>query len=190
MYAIFGLGNPGKKYENTRHNIGFNVIDELAKRSGVELNKIKFKSVYQEVFIGGEKVLLVKPQTFMNNSGQAVRELVDFYKLDSDEIVVIYDDIDIDFSALRIKAKGSAGTHNGMKSIINHLQSDAFTRLKIGVGKKDARMDLADFVLSRFSKDEQDDIDIAIKYAADAVEDIVVNGVEHSMNNYNGKKTQ
>lgn len=187
MYAVIGLGNPGRKYDDTRHNIGFAVIDELCARHSVKLNKIKFKSVYDEVFLDREKILLVKPQTYMNNSGQTVRELKDFYKLDSENIIVIYDDIDIEFADIRLKAKGSAGTHNGMKSIIQHIQSDAFPRVKIGIGKKSAEMDLADFVLSRFSKSESIDIEIAVKYAADAVEDIIANGIEHAMNEYNGK---
>lgn len=187
MYIVIGLGNPGKDYTNTRHNIGFKVIDELAKENQVKLNKIKFKSVFGEGRIGNEKVLLCKPQTYMNNSGIAVREIVDFYKLDVYNLIVIVDDIDIDFSCIRIKQKGSAGSHNGLKSIIYHLQRDDIPRVRIGIGKKHPNQDLADFVLSRFSKDEVEDIEIAVKNAANAVKTIISQDIMEAMNIYNTK---
>ena len=159
MYVVIGLGNPGKDYTNTRHNVGFDTIDILAKRNKIEMNKIKFKAVYGEGRIGNEKTLLVKPQTYMNNSGVSLREIIQFYKVPLENIIVIVDDIDIDFATVRVKQKGSAGSHNGLKSIIYHIQDDNFPRIKIGIGKKHPNQDLADFVLSRFSKEDRQDIE-------------------------------
>ena len=187
MYVVVGLGNPGKDYTNTRHNIGFNTVDLISKRNNINLNKIKFNSVYGEGNIGGEKILLVKPQTYMNNSGTSVRDISQYYKIPIENIIVIVDDIDIDFSSVKVRAKGSAGSHNGLKSIINHVQKDDFPRVKVGIGKKYPNQDLADFVLSRFSKDEQADIDISIVTAAEAVESIIKDGIDCAMNKYNIK---
>lgn len=185
LYVVVGLGNPGKDYTNTRHNVGFNTLDLLAKRNNINLNKIKFKSVYGEGFIDGQKVMLVKPQTYMNNSGITVRELTQFYKMEVENIIVIVDDIDIEFAEIRIKAKGSAGSHNGLKSIIYHLQEENFPRVKIGIGKKHPEQDLADFVLGRFSKEETIDIDNTILNASEAVESIIKDGLEAAMNKFN-----
>lgn len=185
MYIVIGLGNPGKDYTNTRHNIGFNVIDYLAEKNNIKLNKIKFKSVFGEGFIGREKVLLCKPQTYMNNSGIAVREIVDFYKVDLENLIVVVDDIDIDFASIRVKQRGSAGSHNGLKSIIYHMLRDDIPRVKIGIGKKHPNQDLADFVLSRFSKEELKDMDIAARNAADAIETIINKDIMEAMNIYN-----
>ena len=187
MKLIVGLGNPGRDYQDTRHNIGFMVIDELFERYKVSNFKTKFHSVYSEVMINSEKVLLVKPTTFMNNSGIAIREIMDFYKIDPEDLMVIYDDIDIGFSDVRIRKKGSSGSHNGMKSIIYQIQSEEFPRIRIGVGKKHENQDLANFVLSRFSKEELEDIEIAIKFAADGVESFINKGIDFAMNNYNRK---
>ncbi len=190
MYLVVGLGNPGKDYTNTRHNVGFNAVDQLAERNGIKINKIKFKSLYGEGFIGREKVILVKPQTYMNNSGQALAELVQFYKIPVENIIVIVDDIDIDFASIRIRLKGSAGSHNGLKSIIRHLNQDSFPRVRLGIGKKHPQQDLADFVLSRFSKEENPYIEEAIVAAAQAVETIVEDGINNAMNKYNVKKNK
>lgn len=187
MFVVIGLGNPGKDYTKTRHNVGFDTIDNLAKRNNIVLNKIKFKAVYGEGKIGNEKVLLVKPQTFMNNSGLSVMELMQFYKIPTQNIIVIVDDIDIDFAAIKIKIKGSAGSHNGLKSIIAHIQNDDFPRVKIGIGKKHGNQDLADFVLSRFSKDERMDIESSILTAAEAVETIICEDINKAMNKFNIK---
>jgi PTH1 family peptidyl-tRNA hydrolase len=187
MFVVIGLGNPGKDYTNTRHNAGFDAIDVLAERNNIALNKIKFKAVYGEGKIGNEKVILVKPQTYMNNSGICVREIIQFYKLPVENIIVIVDDIDIEFATIRIRAKGSAGSHNGLKSIIYHIQSDQFPRVKIGVGKKHENQDLADFVLSRYSKEEQPHIQAAILTAAEAVETIINEDINKAMNKYNVK---
>lgn len=185
---VVGLGNPGKDYANTRHNIGFNTIDILGDRNNININKIKFKSVYGEGFIGREKVILMKPQTYMNNSGVAIKEAANFYKIPVENIIVIVDDIDIDFASIRIRSKGSAGSHNGLKSIINHLSDNNFPRIKIGVGKKQhPSQDLADFVLSKFSKDEILDINDSIETAAEAVESITKHGINTAMNQFNNK---
>lgn len=190
MYVVVGLGNPGKDYTNTRHNVGFDTLDLLAKRNNININKIKFKSVYGEGNIGNEKVLLVKPQTFMNNSGIAVSDIFKFYKVPIGNIIVIVDDIDIEFASIRIRGKGSAGSHNGLKSIIYHLQDDGFPRIKIGIGKKYESQDLADFVLSRFGKSEKDDIQISFVKAAEAVETIIKEGIDPAMNKYNIKSNK
>ena len=151
MYIIAGLGNPGKRYENTRHNIGFIALDLLAERNDIKINKIKHKALVGEGRISGQKFLLVKPQTYMNLSGQSVREVMEYYKEEIDRLVVIYDDIDIPSGTVRIRKKGSAGTHNGMRSIIYDLKSDQFPRIRIGIGNN-RKGDLRDFVIGGFSK--------------------------------------
>lgn len=188
MYCIVGLGNPGLKYENTRHNVGFLTIDYLAKKFGIDVRKSKFKSLYGQGVISGQKVMLVKPQTYMNNSGEAVREIKNFYKFDMDKLIVIYDDIDIEFGTIRIRKKGSAGTHNGMKSIIYQIQDDKFPRIKIAVGKKPEYMDLANFVLSGFTEKEAEVIREEIKLAADSIETMIESSIDMSMNKFNSVK--
>lgn len=187
MFVVVGLGNPGKEYAGTRHNVGFDAIDLLAERNNIKINKIKFKSVYGEGTIGNEKVLLVKPQTYMNNSGITVRDIYNFYKVPPENIIVIVDDIDIPFASVRIKRKGSAGSHNGLKSIIYLLQRDDFPRVKIGIGKKHENQDLANFVLSRFSKEERTAIEESILTGAESVEAIIKYGIEEAMNEFNTK---
>lgn len=188
MYCIVGLGNPGLKYENTRHNAGFLTIDYLANKFGIDVRKSKFKSLYGQGVISGQKVMLVKPQTYMNNSGEAVREIKNFYKFDMDKLIVIYDDIDIEFGTIRIRKKGSAGTHNGMKSIIYQIQDDKFPRIKIAVGKKPEYMDLANFVLSGFTEKEAEVIREEIKLAADSIETMIESSIDMSMNKFNSVK--
>lgn len=186
MFVVVGLGNPGSKYSETRHNVGFSVIDILSNRYNTKLNKIKFKSVYGEVKMDGKKVLLVKPQTYMNNSGETVLEISKFFKVPVENIIVVLDDIDIDFASLRVRQKGSAGSHNGMKSIIHLLKDEKIPRVKIGIGRPEAGRDLADFVLGRFSKEEEMDIKEVVEKAADTVECLVKEGISSSMNKYNG----
>lgn len=188
MYFIVGLGNPGLQYENTRHNAGFLTIDYIASKHNIDVRKSKFKSLYGQGEISGQKVMLIKPQTFMNNSGEAVREIKNFYKFDSDKLIVIYDDIDIDFGTIRIRKKGSAGTHNGMKSIIYQIQDDNFPRIKIAVGKKPDYMNLANFVLSGFSQKEVSIIENEIRLASDAIETILAENIDKSMNKFNSIK--
>ena len=188
MYFIVGLGNPGLQYENTRHNAGFMTIDYLANKYDIDVRKSKHKSLYGQGIISGQKVVLIKPQTYMNNSGEAIREFKNFYKFDIDKLIVIYDDIDIDFGTIRIRKKGSAGSHNGMKSIIYQIQDDKFPRIKIAVGKKPEYMDLANFVLSGFSKNEVNIIEDEIRLAAEAVEIMLDSDIEKAMNKCNSIK--
>lgn len=188
MYVVVGLGNPGKDYRDTRHNIGFKVIEEIADRNNIDLNRLKFKSVYGEGNIGGKKVLLVKPQTYMNNSGIAIAEIMRFYKVPIENLIVIVDDIDIEFSSIRIREKGSGGSHNGLKSTIQHLKDNNFPRVKIGIGKKHPNEDLAKFVLSRFSKEEMIDMEDSVVDASKAVETAITNDINKAMNEYNKSK--
>ncbi len=188
MYLIVGLGNPGKQYEMTRHNIGFHTIDYIANNKNVKVNKLKFKALYGETNIGGEKVYLVKPQTFMNLSGDSVVEFSRFYKIPPENIIVINDDISLDTGRIRVRAKGSAGGHNGLKSIIYQLQSDNFPRVKMGVGAPTHEdYDLADFVLGRFTKDEIPVMEDAIVKASKAAEEIITHNVQSAMNKYNSR---
>jgi PTH1 family peptidyl-tRNA hydrolase len=185
MKLIVGLGNPGKKYELTRHNVGFIVLDYLAKRMNTPISKIKFKSYYCEIKIGGEKVILLKPQTYMNLSGEAVASAVNYYGIDPSDVMVIYDDIDIDFGKIRIRKQGSGGTHNGMKNIIYHLKWDEFPRLRVGIGRSNV-ITLHDYVLQRFPKGEWDELREVVIRASEAIELFVSEGVDASMNRYNG----
>jgi PTH1 family peptidyl-tRNA hydrolase len=173
---------------NTRHNIGFDTVELISSKYNIKLNKGKFKSIYGEGNIDDKKILLVKPQTYMNNSGMAVLDLYNFYKMPIENIIVIVDDVDIDFGAVRVRAKGSGGTHNGLKSIVYQLQRDDFPRIKVGIGKAKEDMDLADFVLSRFSQEDRTIIEEAIKKAARAAELIVKYDVNKAMNEINMKK--
>ena len=185
MYIIAGLGNPGKEYDMTRHNIGFEVIDYLARQYNIKVNKLKFKSLYAEVKIGGEKVYFVKPQTYMNLSGEAIREFSAFYKIPANNIIVINDDISLEAGKIRIRRKGSAGGHNGLKSIIYQLNSDEFPRIKMGVGApKNSDYDLADYVLGRFTKEEIPVLEDAIIRASKAAEEIILKGIDSAMNKY------
>lgn len=188
MYIIVGLGNPGKQYEHTRHNVGFDTIDVLAERYRISVDAKKHKAVYGKGMIDGNKVILAKPQTFMNLSGESVRALIDFYKVDeTEELIVIYDDISLEPGQLRLRAKGSAGGHNGIKSIIAHLGGQEFKRVKVGVGEKPKGYDLADYVLSRFSKEEREKVDASLERAADAVVKILTDDMASAMNEYNRK---
>lgn len=190
MYVIVGLGNPTYQYAKTRHNIGFEVIDELAERNKISMDINKHKAVCGKGIIAGQKVVLVQPQTFMNLSGESVRSVVDFYKIDpKDELIVIFDDISLDIGQIRLRAKGSPGGHNGIKSIALHLGNLEFPRIKVGVGDKPRGWDLADYVLSRFSDEERIKADEGIIEAAMAAELFVREGVESAMNRFNGKKS-
>lgn len=186
-FIIAGLGNPGTQYEDTRHNCGFMAVEVLAEQHGTELKRLKFKSLTAEAEINGRRCLLMKPTTFMNNSGVAVSEAADFYKLPPENVLIIYDDITLDVGRLRIRAKGSDGGHNGMKSIILRLDSDNFPRIRIGVGKKPhPDYDLADWVLSRFTKEEGKKLEPALNNAAKAAELIAAEKITEAMNLYNG----
>ena len=184
MFLIIGLGNIGEKYDNTRHNIGFDAIDKIAEVYNISINRKKFKGEYGEGFIGGEKTLIIKPTTFMNLSGECVREVIDFYKLTNEDILVIYDDISLDVGKLRIREKGSAGGHNGIKSIISHLGTDQFSRIKIGVGQP--KGDLVKHVLGKFPKEEREVLDKVFDIAVEATETIIKDNTKEAMNKYNG----
>lgn len=188
MYLIVGLGNPGKKYERTRHNAGFDAIEILANRLSIKVSKLRCKALTGEGFVGGEKLVLAMPQTYMNLSGEAVSALMHYFDVPPERLIVIYDDIDLDVGRLRVRGKGSAGTHNGMKSIIYHLETDEFPRVRVGVGKpQNERMDLADFVLSNYAKDEREAMFGALERAGDAALCIIQNGVDEAMARNNGK---
>ena len=188
MYIIAGLGNPSKEYEKTRLNAGFDTIDLLAEKLGIDLTEKKHRAYCGKGMIGTEKVLLLKPQTFMNNSGESLRDAADFYKVEPEQILVIYDDISLEPGQLRIRMKGSAGGHNGIKSIIAHLKTQDFPRIKIGVGAKPERMDLADYVLSRFSPAEREKMEESFREGAEAVITFLKDGKDAAMNQYNRKK--
>lgn len=189
MYLIVGLGNPGRQYEATRHNMGFDTVDCLIEKHNVPQGGVKFNAMYGKGIIGGDKAILMKPLSFMNLSGGPVRDMVNFFKIDPEkELIVISDDIDLESGQLRIRKQGSAGGHNGLKDIIQKLGTQNFVRIKIGVGAKPQGWDLADHVLSRFPDSERKLVDEAIREAADAVEKIIAQGPDAAMNEYNRKK--
>ena len=190
MYLIAGLGNPTREYEKTRHNVGFDTIDVLADRINTDVAERKFKGLYGKGMLGGEKVILLKPQTYMNSSGESIRAAADYYKVPPEDILVVYDDISLAPGQLRIRAKGSAGGHNGIKSIIAHLGTQEFPRVKVGIGEKPPRMDLADYVLGHFSSGEKKIMEEAAKEAADAICEIVNVGIEQAMNDHNRRKEE
>lgn len=186
-WLLVCLGNPGDKYENTRHNVGFMVADEVAERQNKPIQRLKFKALTNIFTISGEKVLVMKPITYMNLSGEAVRLAADFYKVPPERILVVSDDTALPVGRLRIRLKGSAGGHNGLKSIIQHLGTDQFPRLRVGVGEKPhSDYDLADWVLGKFQGEDKKAIDTAIKRAADAVECVMEQGLDRAMGKFNG----
>ena len=188
MFIIAGLGNPTSQYEGTRHNVGFEVIDTLADKYNIAVETRKSRALIGKGIIGGQKVILAKPQTYMNLSGESIGALVSYYKADEEqELLVIYDDISLDVGQLRIRRKGSAGGHNGIKNIICHLGTDVFPRIKIGVGEKPKGYDLADYVLGHFSREERLSMEEGYQKAAEAVEMIVRGELDAAMNMYNRK---
>lgn len=188
MIIIAGLGNPGKDYENTRHNAGFTVIDALADKYGITVSEKKHKALIGKGVIEGKKVVLVKPQTFMNLSGESLREVADFYKPNVEtEMIVVYDDITLDVGDIRIRKKGSAGGHNGMKSIIARLGTQDFARVRVGIGEKPDRMDLADWVLGHFSKEDREKLEDSRKDSIDALLLIMNGEIDEAMNRFNRK---
>jgi PTH1 family peptidyl-tRNA hydrolase len=189
MKLIIGLGNPGSEYKHTRHNVGFETIDKLAYDFKVRLKKRRFRSLYGEVKIAGVQCLLVQPQTYMNLSGEAVRAMLQFYKLPPSEIIVVFDDVSLPVGDVRVRERGSAGGQNGMKSIIENLKTDEFTRVRIGIGAKPDGWDLKDYVLSRFGNGEWEDMINGITQAGDAVQLCVKDGVVAAMNKFNKRVT-
>lgn len=186
MKLIVGLGNPGDKYRGTRHNMGFGVIEELADRWNIPVRNNEMRGLAGKGIFRGEKVILLKPQTFMNNSGECVGPLAKYYGIASEDIIVVYDDICLEPGHIRVRKKGSAGGHNGMKSVIAHLSTEEFPRVRIGVGEKPEHTELADWVLSRFPRELEDDARRGIENGARAVETIITEGCDAAMNFFNG----
>lgn len=187
MKLIVGLGNPTGQYEGTRHNVGFEVIDRLVDEYGIGLDMVKHKGMYGKGRIEGQTVILLKPMTYMNLSGESVAAVASYYKIEPSDIIVVYDDINLDVGRLRVRGKGSAGGHNGIKNLIAHLHTEEFPRVRVGVGMKPPRMDLADYVLSRFTKEEQEKMNEGYDRAVKAVAMLVSDELEQAMNDYNGK---
>lgn len=189
MYIIVGLGNPEKKYVNTRHNIGFDVIDAIAEKNDIVVGEKKHKAVIGKGIVAGQKAVLVKPLTYMNLSGESVRSVIDFYKVDEkSELIVISDDVSLDMGQIRIRKRGSDGGHNGLKNIIMHLGHDEFIRVRMGVGEKPPRTDLADYVLGHFSAEEREVMNEAARTATLAIEKVIAEGPDAAMNKYNARK--
>ena len=184
MKLIVGLGNPGKDYENTRHNVGFMVMDRLSDVMNVSISTTKFKGEYVKFKYHGEDVILLKPMTYMNNSGESVRQVMDYFKIDVEDLLVVYDDMDMPVGKLRLRQSGSAGGHNGVKSIIAHVGTQSFQRIRVGIDRS-KYIKVVDYVLSRFTKDEQDAINQGIENASDAVIDYLDHGFNHAMNRFN-----
>lgn len=190
MFIIAGLGNPGKDYKNTRHNIGFDVIDVIAQKHNISVIEKKHKAIIGKGVIDGYKVILVKPQTYMNLSGESLRDIIDYYKVDpTEDMIVISDDISLNPGNIRIRKKGSAGGHNGLKSIIQHLGTDQFMRVKMGVGEKPKGYDLADYVLGHFTADERKIMDEAAKSAEEAIRLMMQGDADEAMNKFNKKSS-
>lgn len=183
MYLIVGLGNPEEDYSNTRHNMGFNTINKISKEYDIEVNKKKFKGLYGTGMIEGEKVILLKPQTFMNLSGESVKEVVDFYKIENDDIIVIYDDMDVDLGTIKIRKKGGPGSHNGMKSVVQYLGTD-FARIRVGIGKPEDN-DFIRHVIGPIPEEEKEILDKSTTAAKDATVEIIKSGVDNAMNKFN-----
>ena len=188
MYLIVGLGNPGSKYAHTRHNVGFDVLDALSKKLNVSISRERDNALTGECFVGGQKLILALPQTYMNLSGEAVLPLANYYKIPPENLLVVYDDIDIPQGHIRIRKNGSAGTHNGMRSIVGLLGYENFPRLRVGVGQKREGYELADWVLGHYIGEEQEVADKAFALAADAIVDYIQNGIDSAMRTYNTKK--
>ena len=187
QWLLVCLGNPGRQYENTRHNIGFLAADELGRREGIKINKLRYRALTGELRVGGQRVLVLKPQTYMNLSGEAVKLAGGFYKIPPDHVLVISDDVALPLGKLRIRAGGSAGGHNGLKNIIAHLGTDQFPRIRVGVGQKPhPDYDMADWVLGKFQGEDKKAVEAAVKRAADAAECLIREGVDKAMNKYNG----
>ena len=185
MYLIVGLGNPEEEYKNTRHNMGFDTINKLANDYNIEMNKQKFKAIYGMGTIEGEKVILLKPQTYMNLSGESIIEWVNFYKLAMDKLIIVYDDIDVEPATIKIRKKGSAASHNGMKSVIQSLNTENFTRIRVGIGKPEYKGDMINYVIGKLPKEEYEELQKGTELAKKAIVEILANGVDIAMNKFN-----
>ena len=187
MFLIVGLGNPEVEYENTRHNMGFNVINKIAKDCDIKISQSKFKGLYAKTRIKGQDCILLKPQTYMNSSGESIIEFKNFYKIPNDKIIIIYDDIDTDPGQIRIRKVGGPGTHNGMKSVVNCLNTEDFTRIRVGIGSPKYKDDLINYVIGHISEDEKPILNEGVEKATKAVYEILENGIDIAMNKFNGK---
>ena len=185
MYLIIGLGNPEEEYDKTRHNMGFNAINKIAQKYNIEIRRSKFQGLYENGIIENEKVILVKPQTYMNLSGNCVKEFADFYKIEKDKIIIIYDDMDIEPGEIKIRKKGSSGGHNGIKSIIQMLGTEEFPRIRIGIGKPEHKEDKINFVLGEIPEEEKEKLEEGVEKAKQAVIEILKNGIDIAMNKFN-----
>ena len=188
MYIIIGLGNPEPEYAKTRHNMGFDVINKLASKNNIELTKTKFNAIYGTGIIKNKKVILIKPQTYMNNSGESVIEFVNFYKENLQNVIVVYDDMDTDIGQIRIRAKGGAGSHNGMKSMVKELKSEEFPRIRVGIGKPINEFDRINYVIGSIPNEEYTKLQEGEDLATQAIEYWIDNGIDNTMNRYNVKK--
>ena len=185
MYLIVGLGNPEEEYSKTRHNMGFNAINKIAEQYGIKVNKNKFQGLYESALIEGQKVILLKPQTYMNLSGESIKEAIDFYKIPEENLIIIYDDIDITPGIIKIRKKGGPGTHNGMKSVIQNIQTEKFPRVRIGIGKPEQKGELIQYVIGPINKEDKEILDKATTQGKEAVIEIIKNGVDIAMNKFN-----
>ncbi len=185
MYLIVGLGNPEEEYNNTRHNMGFDTVNKLANEYSIKINKNKFKALYGTGIIEGEKVVILKPQTYMNLSGESIKEAIDFYKVEEENLIVIYDDIDIETGVIKIRKTGGPGTHNGMKSVIKNINIKNFARIRIGIGKPEYKSDLIKYVIGKIPEDERNILDKSTTKGKDAIVEIIRNGLDSAMNKYN-----
>lgn len=185
MYLIVGLGNPEEKYSKTRHNMGFNVINKLSSKYEIKVNKRKFEALYGEGVIEEEKVILLKPQTYMNLSGKSIIKVINFYKIPLENIIVVYDDMDIAQGLIRIRKKGSSGSHNGMKSVISELNSEEFARVRVGIGKPKQKYEMIDYVIGEISKKEEKELDKGVERAKEAIIEILKSGIDRTMNKFN-----
>lgn len=185
MYLIAGLGNPENEYAHTRHNMGFDTINNIAKNNNISISKTRFKALYETGIIQGKKVILLKPQTYMNSSGISIKEVVDFYNIKPEEIIIIYDDIDIEKGKIKLRKKGGPGSHNGMKSVIQELQSTDFIRIRVGIGQPEFKKDMINYVIGNVPDEEQKVLQVGTQKAAEAVEEILRNGIDIAMNKFN-----
>ena len=185
MYLIVGLGNPEEEYSQTRHNMGFNTINKVAEKYNIKISKNKFHGLYEDLIIENKKIILLKPQTYMNLSGISVKEIMDFYKIDNENILIIYDDMDIEPGKIKIRKKGGAGGHNGIKSIIENIGTEEFSRIRIGIGRPTHEQDKINYVIGAISKEEQEKLQKGVEMAAEAVEEVLKNGIDSAMNKFN-----
>lgn len=185
MYLIVGLGNPENEYAHTRHNMGFDTINELAKNNNINITKNKFKGLYETGIIQNEKVILLKPQTYMNSSGESIKEVCDFYNIKPEQIIVIYDDIDVEKGKIKLRKKGGPGSHNGMKSVIQELSTTDFMRIRVGIGQPEFKNDMINYVIGKVPEEEQKLLQQGTKKAAEAIEEIIKNGIDIAMNKFN-----